>query len=269
MGLCDTSKRLQLNLLPACEGAKEILSTIHGIVLYPVSQVGSSLRLSQVDLEQSKRQEKIVIRRHVNPDLDRLRHQYRTLPPYLTAKVQLVAERLRNPTVKAINIVYFPQLGFLVTASWQGETRAEDIQAAVGKEFSLQFVTEHVAYFKDPTTRGLDDEIGDIYADMTDLEIEIVLCLTDQILSHRHELCSLGRKLAEFDCLLCLAEIASEDSLVRPAIYEEGPLHVIKGRYSLLIWNLTNAALGIYSKNAFVITLLLMTYGLGMKKVVQ
>lgn len=184
-------------------------------------------------MEQSKKQEKIVIRQHVNPDLDRLRHQYRTLPSYLTAKVQLVAERIKNPMIRAVNIVYFPQLGFLVTISLEGKSKVEAIQSAIGADFSLQFVTEHVAYFKDPITKGLDDEIGDIYADMTDLEIEIVLFLIDQILPHRHELCRLGRKLAELDCLLCFAEFAAENSLVKPTVSEEGPLHITEGRCRL------------------------------------
>lgn len=184
-------------------------------------------------MEQSKKQEKLVIRQHVNPDLDRLRHQYRTLPSYLTAKVQLVAERIRNPMIRAVNIVYFPQLGFLVTISLEGKSRVKDIQSAIGDDFDLQFVTEHVAYFKDSITKVLDDEIGDIYADMTDLEIEIVLLVTDQILPHRYELCLLGRKLAELDCLLGLAEFAAENSLVKPTVIEEGPLHIIEGRCCL------------------------------------
>jgi len=98
--------------------------------------------------------------------------------------------------------------------------------------FDLQFITEKVAYLKDSITRRLDEEIGDIHADIVDIEVEIVRILTEQIVPHRHLLNRCGRQLAELDCLVALAQFAAENNLIRPILTDGHEVEVKGGRYN-------------------------------------
>ena len=182
-------------------------------------------------MKQSLIQEKIVIRSKVNPDLDILRQRYNSLPKFLTDIVHEIADSIKNPQITTINVVYFPQLGFLVTIQLDGGLKAEEINEDT---FDLQFITEKVAYLKDPITRRLDEEIGDIYADIVDMEVEIIRILTEQIMPHRHLLNQYGRRLAELDCLVALAQFAAENYLIRPILTEDHELEIKGGRYNSL-----------------------------------
>ncbi|PJF20036.1 MutS family protein MSH5 [Paramicrosporidium saccamoebae] len=178
----------------------------------------------------SRIQGRIVIRSKVNPDLDQIRKQYTGLPEFLANIVNQIAARITSTKVSTINVVYFPQLGFLVTIPLTKET---ELQSIGDCGFELQFKTEKVAYFKDTATRGLDSEIGDIFADIVDLEIEIVRVLADQIVPHCATLSKYERLLAEVDCLQSFASFALENNLVRPEIVEDETLEIVNGRHLL------------------------------------
>lgn len=169
----------------------------------------------------------MVVRSRVNPDLDRVRRQYHSLPDLLSSMVQEVAARITEPKIRVLNIVYFPQLGFLVTIPVSEELRAEDVKEA---GFALQFTTEKAGYFKDDVTLRLDAEIGDIYADILDMEVEIVRVLVDQVLLNKSTFAVYSQKLAEIDCLLSLAEFAVENGLVKPLISESEEIDIVDGR---------------------------------------
>ena len=168
------------------------------------------------------------MRPKVHPDLDRLCERYHSLPDFLSSVVSRIASRVSDPAISTLNVVYFPQLGFLVTIPLRGGRTASGVQEP---GFDLQFATERVAYFKEESTRALDSEIGDVYADMVDREIEIVRILVDQITPHRQALVGYGHKLAELDCLLSLAHFAVEARLTRPSITDGGDLDIRGGWY--------------------------------------
>lgn len=97
-----------------------------------------------------------------------------------------------NPTLSAINITYFPQLGFLLTLPVDEET-AETVASENGLD--LQFLSDSTAYFKSEKMRGtlrklyhsidnlleLDSTIGDIYADIIDAQVEIMQDLCELV----------------------------------------------------------------------------------------
>lgn len=172
-------------------------------------------------------QEKIVILPTVNADLDRLRRQYNELPEFLSGVVKQVANRINNPAIRAINVVYFPQLGFLVTIQLNEELSVENINE---EGLELRFSTEKVAYFKDPCTLQLDKELGDIYTDMVDIEIEIIFVLADQIALHQQMLLKHGAAIAELDCHLNLAQFAHTNGLTMPEMSSEPVLNIHESR---------------------------------------
>lgn len=172
----------------------------------------------------------MVIRSRVNPDLDKVRQQYHALPDLLSGMVQEVATRIADHRIKVLNIVYFPQLGFLVTIPISAELRPETVQES---GFTLQFATEKAGYFKDKVTLRLDAEIGDIYADILDMEIEIVRILVDQIVENKSTFVAYGGKIAEIDCFLSLAQFAVENDLTRPIVSEGEEIEILDGRYEM------------------------------------
>lgn len=110
--------------------------------------------------------------------------------------------------MEAINIVFFPQLGFLITLPLP--TNGTDPTALGNRlDFELQFQSDKICYYKNDKMRskvneemfiniisGLDESIGDVYADIIDVQLEImqqivneaVLC--ENTLKDALEICS-------------------------------------------------------------------------------
>ena len=64
-----------------------------------------------------------------------------------------IAQGINSKDVEAVNIVYFPQLGFLITLPLP--TNGVD-PAALGRElcFELQFQSDKICYFKNDKMRS-------------------------------------------------------------------------------------------------------------------
>lgn len=162
--------------------------------------------------------------------MDELRKKYHELPEFLSDIVKKVASRITNPLISTVNVVYFPQLGFLVTIPIEENVDIGNVKEPE-PEFELQFTTEKVAYYKECTTRRLDEEIGDIYADMVDVEIEIIRVLIEQICPFYQELSNYEKRCAELDCILALAQFAIENNLTRPELTEaDDDLYILNSR---------------------------------------
>jgi DNA mismatch repair protein MSH5 len=102
--------------------------------------------------------------------------------------VQDIAKDIESSNLESINTVYFPQLGFLITIPI-GNRDPAAVTEQLG--FELQFLSDKIAYFKNQRMRGnigctnspsslltssldLDEDIGDIYADIIDCQLEIM-----------------------------------------------------------------------------------------------
>lgn len=170
----------------------------------------------------------MALKSRVNADLDRLRHQYNDLPVLLNNVVRQIADQICNPKVKKINVVYFPQLGFLVTIAMEEAGEGNPIELESG--FELQFVTEKVAYYKDSMTRQLDAELGDVYGEILDLEAEVIHQLIDRIFYHRMALVQIAHEMSIMDCLLTLADFAQRNKLTKPELVDSSIIEITQGR---------------------------------------
>lgn len=188
----------------------------------------------------------------MNPELDELKRRYSHLPDLLADAVNMIASKITNSTITMVNIVYFPQLGFLVTVPLPTTGSKSMLSSSLERlhkettpspspspppplpsleNFQLQFKTEKVAYFKDEITRNLDSEIGDVYADIVDLELEIVKYMAEQLSPHSSTLQKYADQLAHVDCIQCLADFAFRNDLVRPELTDDTILEITEGRY--------------------------------------
>lgn len=181
----------------------------------------------KIDFTQSEAQGRIVVCSKVNPDLDRVRQQYHGLPDFLSQIAHRIADGVSNPHIRRINAVYMPQLGFLVTVPLPETGGAETLHQ---DGFDLQFTTAKMAYFKEPLTQALDEEIGDVYADMIDQEVEVVRVLVQRLAPYQCLVMHYGRWASEMDCLQSLADLAVENHLVRPELTDGLELTIRNGR---------------------------------------
>lgn len=84
--------------------------------------------------------------------LDQLRKFYKELPNYLSNVAKEISFQFDPSRIQTFNVVYFPQLGFLVTIPIEDEASLESLSQTEGLE--LQFATEKFAYFKEHKTKG-------------------------------------------------------------------------------------------------------------------
>lgn len=199
---------------------------------------------SVIDLELSLELATIVIRDGINETLDEYRLTYNRLENVLcdTAKhaQTLIFEALsdenkrdfisKNSNDDLVNAVYIPQLGYLISVDATVELIVREAQS----EWEEIFRTPTNLYFKNEKTMEMDEYYGDVYALISDLEIEILYSLKSEILAKKEALCSCAKYLAELEVLICFAKVKVTKSYVEPELLgEDCVLEIKNGRHPL------------------------------------
>lgn len=198
LGIIDSISQLgQESLLfkKLCEGNSELLQSLKREIE------------RHVDFDESRVVNRVVVKPRVDPRLDELREFYATLPEYLSQQAQEVSEHYAGLAIDTLSIVYFPQIGFLLTVPITDEYTAEYL----AEHMELQFATSKFAYLKDSKARGievefsyilrleLDQTIGDIHSTIVDIEVEIVLGLQVSMIDIQEQLIAYAEHCAELD----------------------------------------------------------------------
>eukprot|EP01042_Synura_sphagnicola_P000846 gene846-941_t len=79
----------------------------------------------------------------------------------------------------------------------------------------------------------LDDSVGDVKADIADLQKSIVLSLEESVLEAELELQQLSSMLCSLDAVLSLAAVALEMNFVCPEVVEDDLIVIKNGRHPL------------------------------------
>ncbi|KAG0866578.1 hypothetical protein G6F16_009379 [Rhizopus arrhizus] len=196
----------------------------------------------KIDFESSKREGRIVIKENVNAELDFLKKRYESLDDYLLEVAQEIGATLPVGFGAALNVVYFPQLGYLITlpkycrTSENGNQSAHSSITATSENtydslfgFNLQFTTADNLYYKNARTRELDETIGDIYTIIIDKEIEIIQGLSERVLEYKKQFTDIADILSNIDCLVSLSVAALKFGYTRPTMTDTNVLKIIKG----------------------------------------
>ncbi|KAG0825394.1 hypothetical protein G6F19_009838 [Rhizopus arrhizus] len=196
----------------------------------------------RIDFESSKREGRIVIKENVNAELDFLKKRYESLDDYLLEVAQEIGATLPVGFGAALNVVYFPQLGYLITlpkycrTSENGNQSAHSSITATSENtydslfgFNLQFTTADNLYYKNARTRELDETIGDIYTIIIDKEIEIIQGLSERVLEYKKQFTDIADILSNIDCLVSLSVAALKFGYTRPTMTDTNVLKIIKG----------------------------------------
>ena len=107
-----------------------------------------------------------VIRTGFDLELDHMKRTYDGIEDLLNQTSRAIAGTIPSNYDLDLNVIFFPQIGFLIAVSKDASTG----QAAYSggdtreEEWDLIFTTAEQAYFKDYRMRELDDTLGDMYA---------------------------------------------------------------------------------------------------------
>ncbi|KAL5040442.1 hypothetical protein RTP6_007446 [Batrachochytrium dendrobatidis] len=181
----------------------------------------------------SKEEARLVVKQNVDEDLDSFKKTYSNLETILSTVATTVAQTVPQTLSKSLNIVYFPQLGYLVAISNSAILKCQSNHDYAIDGLLFQFSTATMAYYKSDMMYELDDTLGDIHSMIVDRELEVVQQLREVMLDHGEYFLQASRTLTELECILSLTEAAVRYKYTRPTMTHESGLHIIGGRHPL------------------------------------
>ena len=186
-----------------------------------------------VDFESSRDQRRTIILPGVDEELDEIKRTYEGIDDMLSQVAHHIAGQVPAGFNSSLNVIYFPQIGFLVSMALGEGFVAGAYEGSDNDRWDNVFVTESHAYYKNATMTGLDQRFGDIYGHICDKEIDITQALAKRILESEELLNTISDVCAELDCLVALARGAQMYNLVRPKMTEENVVKIKGGRHPL------------------------------------
>jgi DNA mismatch repair protein MSH5 len=233
-----------------------------------------------VDLDSPE--EGMLVARGISPELDQLKHLYNGLPDFLYQVVGAELARVPRHVASALppesfnqqawNIVYMPQVGFLLRVGGGGGGGRlcpavleylddysfafegyENIGGTGVSSFDRSMLNNNGdggtdednnnnnvssssfgAYYHCNTTRELNERFGDLLHRIRDMEASILGQLVQEIdARYKASLVTSCEAAAEVDCLLSLALASKELGLTRPRLTRGTELIVKRGRHIL------------------------------------
>lgn len=191
-----------------------------------------------IDFDNSRETGEVIIADNVDPKLDQLKQTYNRLEEVLQVTAQQAELEIKSiatndpqnisETNDVINALYIPQLGYLISLDLSlAETVSNEPSL---KEWQEIFKTPRTVYYKNEATSNLDSEYGDIYGEISDIEIEIIHNLSSSILNHTKKLIELSQNLIHLDVFLSLAHVCLEGNYIEPnLVTDECTLSIEEG----------------------------------------
>jgi DNA mismatch repair protein MSH5 len=191
-----------------------------------------------IDFDSAQDARRCIIRPGVSDELDEAQRTYDGIEDMLSHVVNHVAAKVPAELGWKINVIFFPQIGFLIS------TQVEDGTSTAGQHeyfagptpddrWERMFATETHVYYKNSSMVELDTRFGDIYGNIRDKEIEVLQDLAQNVLEYEDLLLSCSEICGELDCLVALARGANQYNLSRPSVVEENVIKITAGRHPL------------------------------------
>lgn len=93
-----------------------------------------------------------------------MKHTYEGIEDLLNLTSQVVASTIPEQYSLDLNVIFFPQIGFLISMKRAPEPGQGRYEGSTDDEWDRIFSTESRVYYKDFRMRELDDTYGDMYA---------------------------------------------------------------------------------------------------------
>ncbi|KAI0802089.1 muts domain V-domain-containing protein [Irpex lacteus] len=184
-----------------------------------------------IDWEESSTADRVCVRTHIDEDLDQWKHIYHGIDTVLSNVAEHISSTVPAEYAATLNVVYFPQLGFLISVPMLEDWKDGKIEVLEG--WTFQFSSESQVYFKSEHMHDLDKHVGDVHSFIVDKEIEIIQKLLEEVMIYESAMSNACDICAELDCLLSFAEASRAYNYQRPAITEDNILAIKGGRHPL------------------------------------
>ncbi|XP_033111357.1 mutS protein homolog 5-like [Anneissia japonica] len=179
-----------------------------------------------VDFDESVAQNRFTVKEDVDPELDHKKRTFNSLPSLMT---QVAREELNSLSsdIEECNVIYLPQLGYLLTIPRKPEmVNLADFEM---QGFQFMFMSNDRVHYKSAGTNALDEKLGDTQCVITDHETQIMHRLQNSILERSAVLLKVMDFAAEIDWSLNFFFMAHIGSFV-PA--EGAHITLLDGIYS-------------------------------------
>ena len=126
------------------------------------AQVGR--RISEViDFEDSADRDRTVVKHGIDDNLDEMKRRYDGIEALLSNVADLISAGVPQFLGANLNVVVFPQIGFLIAMGLDAETGEPVYEGDMDDPWERVFSTVDTAYFKNSKMSEMDEEIGDMY----------------------------------------------------------------------------------------------------------
>lgn len=186
-----------------------------------------------IDFEASKDQRHTVVLAGVDEELDEAKRTYDGIEDLLSHVASHIAEQVPAELDSKVNVIFFPQIGFLISIRLQESTGGGIFEGTDEDPWERMFATESNAYYKNSNMKEMDQYFGDIYGRICDKEIEIVQALGERVLEYDGLLNEASDICGELDSLVALARGAKLHNFCRPRVTEENVIKIKGGRHPL------------------------------------
>ncbi|KAI6871989.1 hypothetical protein KC338_g2308 [Hortaea werneckii] len=186
-----------------------------------------------VDFDNSKDQQHTVVLPGVDDELDEAKRTYDGIEDLLSQVASHVAGQVPAALNLKVNVIFFPQIGFLISIGLDEETGRGVFEGTSEDPWERMFATETHAYYKNSNMVEMDEHFGDIYGRICDKEIEIIQALSERVLQYDELLNETSDICGELDSLVALARGAQLHNFCKPRITEENIIKIKGGRHPL------------------------------------
>lgn len=235
------------SLLDFCYHAIDVVELVAQVsgaeTLFVCSQAAETLNRFQfqrigkmvsdvVDLDLSTEQHRTVVKRGVHDDLDRIKDIYDGMDDLLGRIAREIAHDMPTGLTCALNVRFFPQLGFHITVPLDDRT-GRAVWSGGEHAWEPRFRTVDEVYFKDAKMREMDQDLGDLWSAICDIEIDLAHDLAQRVLEDQFFLIAASDLCGILDSLLALAHGAVEYKLTRPNLVDVNVIDIKGGRHLL------------------------------------
>lgn len=183
--------------------------------------------ISSIELSIDFNHKDLHIRDDYDVKLSEMKEKYNSLNVTLDSVAQQLIDDLPDDySINSLSVVYIPQLGFLTTINKS--------HGSVPPNYDIVFETDTNFYCKNTRVIDLDNSIGDIYQNILDYELKILVRLSTSLLKHSFFLILTWEKVSTLDCLLSLTVVAVEKFWIRPTFTDKHEMIIVNGRHPII-----------------------------------
>jgi len=217
-----------LQRLPALRSALENIASPHlqdlRSQLGPLEDVAALIEKSIADDPPANLRDGGVIRDGFDPELDQFRSLLRDGKGWIS---RLEGQERRRTGIKSLKVGYTNIFGYYLEVS-----RAN--LHLVPEDYIRKQTMANAERFITPELKEMESKVILAQERSTSLELEIFNRVREKIAAHAHAIQDRASAIGELDVLLAFAEVAAENSFVKPEWNEEGKISLRASRHPVL-----------------------------------